>query len=91
MKGDRYAVILRKEASTIVTSFDISQDHPYIANPDAVKTPTKEIVEKQSNSQDIDISQVHHQEVIKMYEQTYKIKVPKPSSNEETEPEGIMY
>ena len=82
-KGDRYAVILRKEASTIVTSFDISQDHPYIANPDAVKTPTKEIVEKQSNSQDIDISQVHHQEVIKMYEQTYKIKVPKPSSNEE--------
>ena len=40
-------------------------------------------MEKQSNSQDIDISQVHHQEVIKMYEQTYKIKVPKPSSNEE--------
>ena len=38
---------------------------------------------KNSNSQDIDISQVHHQEVIKMYEQTYKIKVPKPSSNEE--------
>ena len=90
-KGDRYAVILRKEVSTIVTSFDISQDHPYIANPDAVKTPTKEIVEKQSNSQDIDISEVHHQEVIKMYEQTYKIKVPKPNSNEEQSQKESSY
>ena len=45
-QGDRYNVILRKKPATIVTNLDISQDHPYIANPHALKTPTKEMVEK---------------------------------------------
>ena len=49
-QGDRYNVILRKKPATIVTNFDITQDHPYIANLHALQTPTKEMVEKQQKN-----------------------------------------
>ena len=75
LQEDRYNVILRKKPATIVTNFDISQDHPYITNPNALKTPTKEMAEKQKKSHKVEITQVHKKEVIKMYQQTYNITV----------------
>ena len=66
---------------TSVTSLDISQNHPYIKNPDAFKTYTKESSPNEIISQKVEVTQVH-KEVLKMYEQTYQISLPKESSDE---------
>ena len=75
-QGDMFNVILRKTPAAIVTNFDITQDHPYIANLHALKTPTKKMVEKQQKTHEVEITEVHKKKVIKMYEQTYNITVP---------------